>query len=602
MSDMQKENADNCQWFLRTGGEAIFGPVSTQGLIVWAEQGRILPGHEVSCDRKKWIQAVSMEKLDMRWFVDDGSGELRGPLNRLAAEALVKSGKVPDQSQIVSADEIETPSETEKTRNVLPEKPAVDHAAEQALMARVQELETVVAEQRERLAKRTNSEAIETVQRERDALAEQLKELTVQQETILRNAEKDARTSERKTEQLRQQIRKLEQQLEDMNSRLVLSDETVATAAQTQRTNEEQGQLIEQIRKESSEQVLQAAKEAESLREKLADAERRLEKFRTGVESDQTAFAQERESWQSRVSSLEQAVQVHEKHEAEIRQMLAERESECAASKADVKACKRRLAEVEAARLEAEQKMREAESNFAELLTDANARDNAYSEKIATLEKACAQPPDETARFYADQAAVYDLVKAEIGELVKTMELERTNVEQLKEWSSQRQLALLERKQTLLKQLGDSPSDMTRRAVREQPSDPNAARLRVELDELRAVNERQVRLAEERERDLLRKLRVLEAESTKLQGLAVEGDKTGRRLQELTELLRKREQELADERKNRLEERGQFQGSQQALLMRIESLEKSGRPTTPDEAQTVEARNVKIATWMRLKK
>ena len=89
MSDTQNEKEDTRQWFLRIGGETVFGPVSTQGLIVWAEQGRILPGHEVSTDRKKWLQAVSVDLLAMRWFVDDGEGELRGPLNRVAAEALI---------------------------------------------------------------------------------------------------------------------------------------------------------------------------------------------------------------------------------------------------------------------------------------------------------------------------------------------------------------------------------------------------------------------------------------------------------------------------------------------------------------------------------
>jgi hypothetical protein len=95
---------------------------------------------------------------------------------------------------------------------------------------------------------------------------------------------------------------------------------------------------------------------------------------------------------------------------------------------------------------------------------------------------------------------------------------------------------------------------------------------------------------------------VLESEAAKFQGLALDGEKQSRRVQELGELLRRREQELADERKNREAEREQFQGSQQALLARIESLEKSSRPATPDEIQSAEAHNVKIATWMRLKK
>jgi hypothetical protein len=36
--------------------------------------------------------------------------------------------------------------------------------------------------------------------------------------------------------------------------------------------------------------------------------------------------------------------------------------------------------------------------------------------------------------------------------------------------------------------------------------------------------------------------------------------------------------------------------------MRIETLEKAAKPTTPDEIQMAEARNVKLASWMRLKK
>jgi len=602
MSDKQNENADSRQWFLRTGGESVFGPVSTQGLIVWAEQGRILPGHEVSNDRKKWIQAISVELLDMRWFVDDGEGELRGPLNRSAAEALIKSGKVPEGAQIVSADDVETPAAPEKEPAAPADKVSHDQVPEDVLRVRVRELESLVMGQRERLSKLANADAIETVQHERDVMASLVKELETQRDTILRNAEKDSRASERKQELLRQQIRKLEQQLEEATSRLLLSDQAVDAAERNQPAVEAQELLIEQTRREASEQSAQLTRAAEEVRERLAGAERQLAESRTAAEAAQVAFEQELDALRSRVSTLEQAVQFHEKRSAEAQQILDVREAELAAERLRVAECERRLVAAERDVNAAERKARESEAAFAELLSDANARDNAYAEKVAALEKVCAQPPEETARFFSDQAAVYELVNTEIAELAKTMELERVHVEQLKEWSVQRQQALLERKQTLLMQLGGSPAEMTRRAVREQPSDPNAARLRAELDDLRVAHQRQVRLAEENERDLQRKLRVFESESTKLRALAAEGDKAGRRMQELSELLRKREQELADERKNREAEREQFQGSQQALLMRIDSLEKSSRSGTPDEIQSAEARNVKIATWMRLKK
>lgn len=506
MADTQNEKEDVRQWFLRINGETVFGPVSTEGLVVWAEQGRILPGHEVSTDRKKWVQAVSVALLDMRWFVDDGEGELRGPLNRLAAEALLKSGKVPEGSQLVSADEVEANGvgEREGTGEEKTNEPLPDAV----LRVRVRELEGMVNGLRERLSKLSDANTLETVQHERDVLSSLVKEVEAQRDTLTRSAEKDARTHERKEEVARQQVKKLEQLVEEAENRLRLAEAAVS--------------------------------------EQAAGFGRRL---------------------------------------AEVE----------AAGVARVAALERRIAEAEA-------RAGATEKAFAELLTDANARDAAYQEKIAALEKACAQSPEEITRFYADQAAVFELMKAEADDLAAGMELERKFIDQLKEWGGQRQQALLERRQSLLKQMGSSPAEMTRRAAREQPSDPNAARVRAELDNLRIAHQRELRQAEECERDLQRKLRVLEAESGKLLGQATEGEKMGRRVQELSEVLRKREQELSDERKSREAEREQYQSSQQALMMRIETLEKASRPTTPDEIQSAEARTVKLASWMRLKR
>ena len=507
MADTQNEKEDARQWFLRINGETVFGPVSTEGLIVWAEQGRILPGHEVSTDRKKWVQAVSVPLLDMRWFVDDGEGELRGPLNRLAAEALLKSGKVPEGAQLVSADEVEANTGAERGEAKSEEKPN-EPLPDAVLRVRVRELEGMVNGLRERLAKLSDANTLETVQHERDVLSSLVKEVEGERDLLARNAEKDARAHERKEEFAKQQVKKLEQQVEEASNRLRLAET--------------------------------------ALSEQAAGFDRRL------AEVEAAGVA--------RVAELE-----------------------------------RRVAE-------AESRYCTTEKAFAELLNDANARDAAYQEKIAALEKACAQSPEEIARFFADQSAVFELMKAEADELAEGMERERKFIDQLKEWGGQRRQALLERRQALLKQMGSSPVDMTRRAAREQPSDPNAARVRAELDNLRIAHQRELRQAEEVERDMQRKLRVLEAESGKLLGQVVEGEKMERRVQELTESLRKREQELSDERKSRELEREQYQSSQQALMMRIETLEKASRPTTPDEIQSAEARTVKLASWMRLKR
>ncbi len=600
MSDTQIEKEDTRQWFLRTGGDTVFGPVSTQGLIVWAEQGRILPGHEVSTDRKKWLQAISVEALDMRWFVDDGEGELRGPLNRLAAEALIKSGKVPEGAQLVAADDVEQEAVPERETK-RPEKPAHEPVPEEVFRVRIRELESMVNSQRERLAKLANADALETVQHERDVLASLVKEAETQRDTILRNAEKDARAHERKLELLRQQVKKLEQQLEESNNRILLSD-AAAAARPEQIDRMESEQQVALARGEAAEQVAALRREADGLKDRLALAAQAVAEAQASGAAERASLAGENEALVKRFSELEQALRFHERRAEETAQIVATREAELAAALERAAVSERQAGQAEAAARLSEANAAESEAAFAELLVDANSRDNAYNEKIAALEKACALPPEETARFFADQAAVYELAKAEVDELAKAMEGERAHVEQLKEWSAQRQQALVERRQTLLRQLGGSPAEMTRRSVREQPSDPNAARMRMELDNLRIAHERELRQAEDRERDMQRKLRVFEAEASKLQGQAIEGEKNGRRMLDLSELLHKREQELAEERKNRDAEREQFQGSQQALMMRIETLEKAAKPGTPDEIQMAEARNVKLASWMRLKK
>ncbi|MDD3583733.1 MAG: hypothetical protein PHG74_06925 [Kiritimatiellae bacterium] len=536
MTEQKNGHDDNRQWFLRINGETVFGPVATQGLIVWAEQGRILPGHEVSLDRKEWVPAVSVDLLDMRWFVDDGDGELRGPLNRLAAEALIKSGKVSATAQVVAAEDVDTDTES---ADAVPgdEKRPRDAMPEEVLQRRVHELETIVSEQRDRLSKLSDANALETIQHEREVLSTLLKEAEAQKEELIRNAEKDTKANERKLEQLRQQIKRLEQQLE----------EAVGMTPQIEALTADLAQAEERV------------KTAEAARAE-ADARAR---------TSETEWEEER----MRVKTLGQKLE-----EAEARVKAAEK-----------------------ARAEAEERACAGEAFLAEVLNDANARDIAYQEKITELEKLCSQPPEETARFYADQAAVYELINAEVTELAAALEREKTQAEQLKNWSTQRQQSLMERRQKLLRHLGGSPDDMTRRTVRELPSDPQVARLRADLENMRVMHQREMRLAETKERELRDKVQLLETEGTRLHAQIIEGEKRVRQIEELEEQLRQRDHDMAAERKSREEEREQFEANQRAFLARIETLERAAKSNTPEGLQSAEARNVKLASWMRLK-
>ena len=88
------------KWYLRTQDDT-FGPESRERLLEWAKMGRIQPGQEISNDGETWKPAVEIPFLDMRWSIDIGDGTPRGPFNRHAAEALLKSGRLPPGSKIV---------------------------------------------------------------------------------------------------------------------------------------------------------------------------------------------------------------------------------------------------------------------------------------------------------------------------------------------------------------------------------------------------------------------------------------------------------------------------------------------------------------------
>lgn len=92
------------KWYLRTQNDT-FGPESEAKLIEWAKLGRIQPGQEISEDNVIWHRVEDVAFLDMRFSIDIGDGNPRGPFNRAAAEALLASGRLPKTSTIVEVRE-----------------------------------------------------------------------------------------------------------------------------------------------------------------------------------------------------------------------------------------------------------------------------------------------------------------------------------------------------------------------------------------------------------------------------------------------------------------------------------------------------------------
>ena len=91
---------NEAQWYLRTQDET-FGPETEARLVEWAKLGRIQPGQEVSDDNEVWRRVEDVPFLDLRFSIDLGDGNPRGPFNRAAAEALLASGRLPPSATLV---------------------------------------------------------------------------------------------------------------------------------------------------------------------------------------------------------------------------------------------------------------------------------------------------------------------------------------------------------------------------------------------------------------------------------------------------------------------------------------------------------------------
>jgi len=95
---------ESASWYLRTQDET-FGPETEAKLVEWAKLGRIQPGQEISDDNIVWRRVEDVPFLDMRFSIDIGDGNPRGPFNRAAAEALLASGRLPPTASLVETRE-----------------------------------------------------------------------------------------------------------------------------------------------------------------------------------------------------------------------------------------------------------------------------------------------------------------------------------------------------------------------------------------------------------------------------------------------------------------------------------------------------------------
>ena len=247
---------DDAKWYLRTMDET-FGPETEETLVSWAKMGRIQPGQEVSDDGEIWRRVEDVPFLDMRFSIDIGDGNPRGPFNKAAAEALLASGRLPLSASLVetrapfpSGDEearaaeenvvekvvekevrvevpvekivekiVEVPVEKiveKEVRVEVPVEKIVEKVVEKVVVdeTRVKELEGLLEEERRHTADLQThvDQALKASSELKTALSEKESELASKEAEIAAK-ESDIKTAEAKAAKLSEQVVALEDEL-----------------------------------------------------------------------------------------------------------------------------------------------------------------------------------------------------------------------------------------------------------------------------------------------------------------------------------------------------------------------------------------------------
>lgn len=217
--------SDKRQWHLRISDDTVFGPVVTRNLVLWAEQGRVLPGQTVSEDQETWIPAESVPELEMVWYIEDAHGHLRGPLNqKAAAKNLPKGAKLvhrdeADLSRVYDAPVEQPPVEEPE---LIVAAPQTGRAVEQELKLNLEEekpapVEATVPSDEQFETLRRQAEEADQLRRELQRRSDELAALRSEIETLRRKRRAQEIAAD---DELRQRLTRIETENQRLSAEL----------------------------------------------------------------------------------------------------------------------------------------------------------------------------------------------------------------------------------------------------------------------------------------------------------------------------------------------------------------------------------------------
>ena len=611
------------EWYLKANDET-FGPESRDRLLEWAKMGRILPGQEISLDGEKWYSVTEAPFLDMRWSIDPGDGNPRGPFNKVAAEALLKSGRLPKTATLVEVrepfgDGPFPPSDEPPAAEQQPaEQPAEAAPAETADAA-----QAPAAQGQERAETPAERAAIDA---ERAKLASE-KAAFEAEKAKLENARRKLEGEKQRLEEEKGRLEAAKSDLEAEKQALAseldsaksaadagLAEARAAAEAELAAAKAEAAAELAQTKAEAEAALAKAkAEAAEELAKVKADAAE-MEK-NLGIELErcgrESAEAAERiKAAEARAADLESqladTVADRERQLALADTRLRDARADAAAAiEAGAKQHASDAAAIADANDRAEiaaKRVADAERQYADLLEQSNRREKEYQTRITHLGDELQRVPPDSAAAAAATAAIFELMQMEADDIARTLEQEKRDAENARQVWLKREDRLLARRQELLKKIGDGPTNMLKRAVGDHPEDPQTVRLRQELDKLKQIHENMLREAERREMEAKEKLKLYEAENSRLRSASSNGALVSAQIQQLKETLVQREKEIVELRQSVANAERARAVMEQTMQARINTMESAPLLPNIETTQSREAKMVKLASWMRFGK
>jgi len=117
-----KSKGRSRKWFVRKRDGSVFGPETTEVLLEWAAQCRLVSGNEVSEDSKVWVAAERIPELQMCWTASLPDGRTYGPFNVLATHELNKHNVLSADAKLTNTITGETTTVGERVEQELKHK------------------------------------------------------------------------------------------------------------------------------------------------------------------------------------------------------------------------------------------------------------------------------------------------------------------------------------------------------------------------------------------------------------------------------------------------------------------------------------------------